>query len=134
MEKTFENEYIVFQKKNDILYVEYKPASEITLEAAQLVVTDRLKFTNFIPQYVLANISNIKSSSKEAREYLSQSDGGLKGIIAGAFVSNKVYSYFILNLFLKITNPNVPAKFFSNTEEAEKWLLKLKSERERHDI
>jgi hypothetical protein len=127
MENTFENEYVIFTKKNDFLYVVYKPATEISLEAAIKVAEDRIAFSENIPQYIIADVSNIKSSSKEAREYLSQKDGGMKDIIAGAFVSNKVYSYFILNLFLKIVNPDVPAKFFSNFEDAEIWISNLRS-------
>ena len=128
MENTFENEFVTFVMKNGLLYVVYKPVAEMTLEAAILVAENRLELTNNVPQYIIADVSNIKTSSKEAREYLSKQDGGLKGIRAGAFVSNKVYSYFILNLFLKIANPSIPAKFFSNIEDAEIWICNIRLE------
>ncbi|MDD4148544.1 MAG: hypothetical protein PHE33_00795 [Bacteroidales bacterium] len=121
----FENDYVCLNLIDDILHVTYKSDAIITLEAAKQVVKDRLEFVNFVPKCILAEVSNIKNSSKEAREFLSKSDGGLKGIIAGAFVSKQVYSYFILNLFLKIVAPSVPAKFFMEKEKALEWLTEI---------
>lgn len=126
MENSFENEYVYLELIDDILYVTYKPDSIITLEAAQKVVKDRLEFVKDESKYVLAEVTNIKTSSKEAREYLNQDDGGLQGIIAGAFVSKQVYSYFILNLFLKIVKPSVPAKFFPNKKAALEWIISIR--------
>ncbi|MDD4218148.1 MAG: hypothetical protein PHZ24_12545 [Bacteroidales bacterium] len=125
MENGFENEYVYLNMIDDILHVTYKPNALITLEAAKQVVKDRLEYVNFVPKCILAEVSNIKNSSKEAREYLSKSDGGLKGIIAGAFVSKQVFSYFILNLFFKIVMPSVPTKYFMEKEQALEWLHEI---------
>lgn len=133
MSNTFENDYVTLRLEEDILFVNYKPNSIITIDAAKRVVADRLNLANNTPKYVIAEVSNIKNSTKEAREYLSQKDGGLKGILAGAFVSNKVYSYFILNLFLKIISPNIPAKYFMDEQSAIKWVSELKNSKSNYE-
>lgn len=133
MSNTFENEYVTLRLEKDILFVYYKPNSIITLDAAKKVVEDRLDFANNTPKYVIAEVSNIKNSSKEAREFLSKKDGGLKGILAGAFVSDKVYSYFILNLFLKLISPSIPAKYFMDEQSALRWVSELKNSKSNYE-
>ncbi len=127
MNDTFENDYVLLEKRDNIMQVKYKPESFISIDAAKKVVEDRLGFANGQPMYVVAEVSNIKNSTKDAREYLSDKDGGLQGIIAGAFISNKVYTYFILNLFFKIVKPTVPTKFFTDRDKAMEWIEEMKS-------
>jgi hypothetical protein len=70
----------------------------------------------------------IKTSLKRiAREFLSDPEGGLKGIKAGAFISGSVFSYAIFSLFLKINKPLVPARFFNNKQQALNWIHELRS-------
>lgn len=126
MTTTFENQYVNLELKGDVLFVYYKANTVITVEAAKQVVEDRLKLTNNEATFVVAEVSNIKTSTREAREYLSKKDGGLKGIKAGAFISKQVYSYFILNLFLKIIAPSVPAKYFMDKESALNWIEEIR--------
>jgi hypothetical protein len=58
---------------------------------------------------------------------MNSPEGGLKGILGGAFLSNSVVSNVVINLFLKISKPSVPAKFFTKKEDALNWLKELKA-------
>jgi hypothetical protein len=61
---------------------------------------------------------------------MSNPSGGLKGILAGAFVSTKTVTIVLINLFLKINRPSVPARFFNNKEDAIQWIKRIKQEKE----
>lgn len=128
--KHFESDRIKLEMDEDILYVFYKKPSLIDLETAKLDVEDRLRLQNGRSHYVITDIANLKSATKEAREFLSNPDGGLKGIIAGAFISGSVFSYAILNLFLKINKPLIPSRFFSSKSDALIWINQLKKNKE----
>ena len=111
----------------DILFSSYVAGLEINLEIAKELIDNRLDFTNNEPVYVVIDFTHVKSVTKEARDYMNSADGGLKGILGGAFLSNSVVSTLFINLHLRMSNPSIPAKFFTNREEAVKWLKKIKS-------
>jgi hypothetical protein len=117
------------EEDNDIIFFEYVPLLEMDIEVANGIVRDRLDYTKGTSAFALIDFSNIKSVTKEARDYMNSSEGGLKGILGGAFLSRNVVATLFINLYLKINNPTVPAKFFTNRDEALKWLMKVKGER-----
>lgn len=123
---TAETKNLSIKKEGDIVSISYKKDCIIDLESAIEDVETRLKVQNGQDCYILTNVVNLKNSTKEAREYLSKPEGGLRGIKAGAFVSGSVFSYTILNLFFKINKPLVPGKFFSNNDDALKWFEGLR--------
>lgn len=129
MEKKDYKEYknISFWKEDDdILSFKYAPKLEMDLDIAKELVENRLEYTNGLAMYTLIDGTNLKSTTKEARDYMTDPNGGLKGILAGAFLANSVVTTVIVNLYLTINKPPKPAKFFSNKESALKWLKELK--------
>jgi hypothetical protein len=115
-----------WKEENDIVSFKYSPNLEITLSIAVELVKNRLEYTNGKSKFVLVDVNNIKSTTKEAREYMSDVNGGLKGILGGAFVSSNMLTTVIINLFLKINKPSVPARFFTDREDALIWLKRIK--------
>ncbi len=114
---------------NDILFFKYAPRLEMTIDVAKEIVRSRLEYSQGVSMYVLIDATNIKSATKEARDYMNSFDGGLKGVLGGAFLSNNVVATLVINLFLKVSKLPVPAKFFSDKTEAIKWLRKIKTEK-----
>jgi len=55
----------------------------------------------------------MKSATKEARDYMNSSEGGLNGLLGGAFLSKSVVASLFINLYLKVNNPAIPARFFT---------------------
>jgi hypothetical protein len=110
----------------DIIVAVYTPKLEIDFPIAQELIENRLAFSEGKSIYTLIDFTNVKSVTKEARDYMNSPEGGLKGILAGAFLSNNVVATLFINLFLKISKPPVPARFFTDREEAINWLRRIK--------
>lgn len=110
----------------DMIFGVYAPRLEIDLEKARELIENRLSFTGGKPAYALIDFTNVKSVTKEARDYMNRPDGGLQGILGGAFLSNNVVATLFINLYLRVNKPPVPAKFFTNRGEALRWLKGIK--------
>jgi hypothetical protein len=113
-------------KYPEIIFGTYSPRLEIDLRIAQELIENRLAFLEGKSAYALIDFTNVRSVTKEARDYMNCKEGGLKGILGGAFLSNNVVATLFINLYLKINKPHVPAKFFTNREEALKWLRQIR--------
>lgn len=124
--KTYRYITIWSEEDPDILFSAYAENLEIDLPIAQELIANRLEFTQGAPCYLLIDFTHVKSVTKEARDYMNSSDGGLKGILGGAFLSNSVVATLFINLHLKLSKPVVPAKFFTNRDEALRWLRRIK--------
>jgi hypothetical protein len=118
------------EKDDDLIFFKYSPQLEINIDVAKEIVNSRLEYSENKPVYTLIDFTNVKSTTKEARDFMNSPEGGLKGILGGAFLSNSVVATLFINLYLKISKPVVPAHFFTDREEAINWLKKLKGERE----
>lgn len=112
----------------DTIFGIYSPKLEIDLTIAMELIDNRLDYTGGKSVYTLIDFTNVKSVTKEARDFMNKSDGGLKGLLGGAFLSNNVVATLFVNLYLKVSNPSIPAKFFTNKAEALKWLKKISAE------
>ena len=113
----------------EIVYATYMPKLEINIEVAHELVQNRMEFAQYKPHFLLIDFTNVKSVTKEARDFMNSPEGGLKGLLGGAFLSNNVVATLFVNLFLKVSNPPIPAKFFTNRSEAMNWLRKVKIEK-----
>lgn len=111
---------------DDILFGAYKKDLKMDLPIAKEMVNNRLEYSKGLPVYTIIDCINLNLPSKEAREYMSSPEGGLKGLEGAAFLSNNVVTRLIVNLFLSINKPLIPAKFFTKKEDAINWLNELK--------
>ncbi len=111
----------------ELLFGVYAPKLEIDLNIARELIKSRLEYCQGKDKYILMDFTNVKLVTKEARDYMNSPEGGLKGVLAGAFLSNNVVATLFINLFLKVNNPVVPAKFFTNKQEALRWLVSVKN-------
>lgn len=74
------------------------------------------KFKNliYVGEFTVPDLKAIKLSCSKAGSIYK---------IADAFIIHTLSQKIIANFYLKIQKPVVPTKFFSNTIDAEKWLL-----------
>ncbi|MEO7992655.1 MAG: hypothetical protein ABI663_24095 [Chryseolinea sp.] len=126
--KKFENDYVAIWIDDDILFSNYKKQLSLDIASAKQIVKDRVEFTGGKSYFILIDFTNLKSTTKEARDYMNDPNGGLTGLLGGAFLSNNVVATLFVNLYLKVNNPAIPAKFFTNKAEAISWLKKVKIE------
>jgi hypothetical protein len=112
----------------DVIFGKYAPRLEINLDIAKELIENRLSFSEGKPMYAVMDFSNVKSVTKEARDFMNCQEGGLKGLLGGAFLSNNVVATLFINLFLKVSPPVIPARFFTDQKEALNWLIKIRSQ------
>lgn len=126
--KTFENEYVAMWIEDEILFSNYKKQLVLDISIANQIVKDRVEFTEGKSYFILIDFTHLKSTTKEARDYMNSPEGGLTGLLGGAFLSNNVVATLFVNLYLKVNNPTIPAKFFTNKADAINWLKEMKIE------
>ena len=114
------------EEEDDIIFFKYSPKLEMSIDVAKEIVANRLEYCARKPSYTLIDFTNVKSVTKEARDYMNDPEGGLKGILGGAFLSANVVATLFVNLYLKVSNPTIPAKFFTDRNDALNWLKKIK--------
>jgi hypothetical protein len=127
--KKTETEDVFFSLEDGILFCSYKQHLEINLATATRIIEDRVAFTEGQLYPIMIDFSNLKLVTKEARDYMNSAEGGLKGLICGAFLSKNVVATLFVNLYLKVSHPAIPAKFFTNKAEALEWLKNINAER-----
>ncbi len=67
MGKSYINEYTEMRINEGILFIKYKPNLKITLEVAMQCVKDRLNFCEGVSYPMIAELSDMKEVSKEAK-------------------------------------------------------------------
>jgi hypothetical protein len=126
MRKTIETQDVIFAIEDDILFCSYKQHLEIDITTAKRIINDRVAFMNGNLYPILIDFSNMKSVTKEARDYMNSAEGGLSGLLCGAFLSKSIVASLFINLYLKVNNPAIPARFFTDKGDAIAWLKKQK--------
>jgi hypothetical protein len=127
--KEFKTTTFWMEDDPDVLFFLYAPKLEINITVAKEIINSRLDYTGGRPMFTLIDFSNVKSVTKEARDYMNDPEGGLKGILGGAFLSNNAVSTLFINLYLRINKPIIPSKFFTRKDEALEWLRTIMSKK-----
>lgn len=76
--------------------------------------------------YNLIEVGALTVPDKETRKVSSSKEGSVYKL-ADAFVINSLPQKVIGNLMLRLNQPAVPTRFFSNVEEAQAWINKLRA-------
>jgi hypothetical protein len=121
------NEYIAYSFENEILYAKFLNNVAIDLGAAKKIFHYRMDFTGGRSFPILVDSTGIKSTTKEARDFLS-SDEARAGVKATAILISGYLSSAIANFFLNVTvkKPLVPTRIFSDRQKAINWLKQYK--------
>lgn len=109
----------------DVILVEFCPNLRVDLATAKQIVAKRLNFAGNKKHYLVLDMSNVRSVTAEAKQYLQAPDGGLKNILGAALVASNPVSALIANIFAK-TSKNFEAKFFHNKQDALEWVYQEK--------
>ena len=113
--------------ENGIAFIEFKKDTILDLQA----ITQTIEMTkNFLVEeneYILCDITNLKTVTTDARKYAAQQD--YKYIYARAIIVNSHFTKFLFTSFVKFYKPDRPFAFFTDKEKAVKWLNELKAQR-----
>ena len=111
--------------ENNIIFVECKANAEIELEDAKedMELSEELmKDANDFGTII--EMANIKSVSKEARDWYSQIQNDNPRNISVALVVDSFYTRIIANFFLGFKNSRTEMKIFNEKDDAIEWLYK----------
>ena len=117
-----DNKYFQSEMDGNIIKVQYKPNLHITLEDAEQIVQERLAYYRDVEAPVLIKNAKIVSIDKSAREYMFDSEQGLKNITAVAIVYSNVVNRLLATFLFHRHTPAVPHRMFTDEQKAVAWL------------
>ncbi|HSH67452.1 MAG TPA: hypothetical protein VLB84_17035 [Bacteroidia bacterium] len=118
--------FLIQEEEKGIFLIEYGECLEMDLLVAKEIVTNRLEITKNQLHYIIYDMSNIKSLTFDAKEYLLSPNYGTKNILGIAFIAGNHVSVLLANILTK-TSKNFPSKFFTKKCDALVWLKELKN-------
>ena len=124
-ERYLENDYAEIWFENGIVHIVYKPGCVLNINNIKLIVQDRLKVSAGTKGPILIDFRNLVSSDNATRSYLATPEAE-RYLNAGAILITNEIQRLIMNLYLKIDKPNLPARVFTNREKALEWLEQFK--------
>lgn len=119
-QKTSQGE--VWMDEDGILYQDYPPGTEITLEDSlgELEIY-RSNYCMDARRPIIVDISNVKTVSKGSRDIYSSTETAEILSAAALIVSNPV-SRIMGNFYMGINKAIMPVRMFSAISDAKKWL------------
>lgn len=124
-ERYLENDYAEIWFENGIVHIVYKPGCVLNINNIKLIVQCRLKVSAGTKGPILIDLRNLVSSDNATRAYLATPEAE-KYLSAGAMLITNEIQKLLMNLYLKIDKPNLPARVFTNREKALEWLEQFK--------
>lgn len=121
------NEYIKIWIEGNIMFSEYL-VEEVNLATAQRMISSRLEACQGKAYPFIANVTNVKTITKEARSAFSEGDG-IKYMTACALIVGSPVNRLLGNFFLSVSKPSVPTKLFTSRDDALTWLYSFKKEK-----
>jgi hypothetical protein len=115
-----ENAYISWIIEGGILYLKVKKTAEFNLQMAKVCVKDLEEYTGHKPYPCLMSVVEIKTITKEARDYFANE--GDSHILANAMVVKAPIMKMISNFYIMVNRPRKPTKMFTDKARALEWL------------
>ena len=111
--------------ENNIIFVECKENAEIHLEDAKEDMELSARLVEDVNYFAtIIDTANIKSISKQARDWYSQSQNDNPRNVSVALIVNSFYTRIIANFFLGFKNSRTEMKIFNEKDDAIEWLYK----------
>jgi hypothetical protein len=124
-DRYLENDYAEIWVEDGIVHIVYKPGCILNINNIKPIVQDRIKVSNEMVSPILIDLRNLVSSDNATRAYLATPEAE-KYLSAGAMLISNEIQKLLMNLYLKIDVPKLPAKVFTNKEKALEWLNQFK--------
>jgi hypothetical protein len=115
-----DNELIRLEMEEGIVIGIWK-VTYVDLKMAQTLVEFRKRLTEYKEYPLIADIRPVKTTTKEARDFLASEDG-CDGISAAALIIGSPVSTMVGNFWIRINKPLRPSKLFTHEKEAKQWL------------
>ena len=107
----------------NVIYVECKESAEFELKDAKEDMQLSEELMEGVSCYgTIVNMANIKSISKDARDWFSQVQNDNPRNVCVALIVNSFYTRIIANFFLGFANTRTEMKIFNKKEDAIEWI------------
>lgn len=119
-----ETEHLKFLWEDGVLYCNLKEIVLLDIGIAKACVKDRLDFVAGEPYPCLFDITRVKQSTKEARDYLANEGNEL--VSASAILVSSPVLRMMANFYIMVNKPIYPTRMFTNRDSAIEWLSQFK--------
>ncbi|MDX5417985.1 MAG: hypothetical protein LPK09_02130 [Hymenobacteraceae bacterium] len=116
--------YLELSLEKGILYCIYDEIEEMDIAIAEVCVRDRLAYVGNYTYPSLFDITKVKQSTKEARDYMANE--GNAGVAASAILVSSPMVKMAANFYIKVNKPKNPTRMFTDRNEAVEWLKQFK--------
>lgn len=117
--------HLKIKLEDGIIFCEYEEKLLLNLDMAEKMLADRLDFQKGISYPIVIVLNGLKAADKATRKFTATE--GIKGITIGAFIVQNTIEKVILNFFLSVEKPPLPAKAFTTEEDAVRWINELRT-------
>jgi hypothetical protein len=115
-----ETPYSKFWIVDDVICGSFSENLEINLEIAKQTVQYRVALCEGRDRLCLIDLRGVKSTTKEARDYLAN-EGSIY-LKAAAFIVNSSLTRALANFFIMIHKPKQTTRLFTDGDSAMAWL------------
>lgn len=113
-------EHLELFVEGGILHCIYKEVDMVDLEYAQACVSERLAFIGGKAYPSLFDITRIKQSTKEARDFMANEGNDL--VSASAILIGSPMLKMTANFYIMVNKPKNPTRMFTDRKSALEWL------------
>ena len=117
-------DYIKFVVEDGILHCVYNNLDLLDLDIAKVCVRARLEFVGDKSYPSLFDIRLVKTSTKEARDYLANEGNAL--VSASAILIDSPMLKMAANFYIMVNKPVNPTRMFTSKSSAVEWLAQYK--------
>lgn len=114
------NTYAEIYIEDGILYFKYLPFEYFDIEAAKIIVSERLKLQKEVPFPVLCDIRQLTLPDIQARRYLAVEGSILTKAVA--YWTDPIGKEYLSRFFISVYQPPIPTAVFTTKDDAMDYL------------
>ncbi|QMU28303.1 DUF7793 family protein [Adhaeribacter radiodurans] len=123
--RTQETKYVLMYIQDGIFQCFFKAMDVMDINVAKVTVENRLEFFAKESYPCLFDITQVKETTKEARDFMANEGNDL--VLASAMVVNSPMLKMMANFYIMVNKPKNPTRLFTDRESALEWLKQFKS-------
>lgn len=112
--------YATIWKDGEFMRAKLVDQLDLTLDIAKAIVEARIYYSKGRSYPLLVDVRGLRSTTRDARLYMATIGTTLAK--AAAMITGSSLNRYIVNAFITIDKPSVPAKMFTNEARAKEWL------------
>lgn len=120
MKESIDFQYGSIVIENGIMKCSFYDLQELTLEITKHLVSKRIEHSNGVSYPCLFDVSKIKHSTKEARDFLAKEGNEL--VTASAILVDSAVVKMAANFYVSVNKPVKPTRLFTDKDSALTWL------------